>query len=140
MIFFFPISAGKQAPCQKGPEVQSHRPFVSFLGYIFWGRQVKMDPEKVTGRKQLQRFLGFASFYRCFTHNYSIIAAPLTRLTSVKIPFSWSPDANQAFQSLTGKSNSAPVLTRPNPDTQFILEVDAADSGFQSGSVPEISS
>lgn len=57
----------------------------SFLGYIITPGKSNMDPEKVTAvkewpqpesRKQLQRFQGFAHFYRRFIRNYSHIAAP----------------------------------------------------------------
>ena len=53
-----------------------------------------MDPEKVcaveqwpnpTDCKSLQRFLGFANFYRRFIRNYCSIAAALTRLTFTRV-------------------------------------------------------
>ena len=68
----------------------------AFLGYIITAGSIAMDPEKVraveqwptpTDRKALQRFLGFANFYRRFIRNYSSIATPLTRLTSTKVRF-----------------------------------------------------
>ena len=61
--------------------------------------QVRADPAKVqavtdwpipSDRKQLQRFLGFANFYHRFIRDYSSVASPLTKLTSVKTPFLWS--------------------------------------------------
>ena len=78
----------------------------TFLGYIISAGSIAMDPEKVraveqwpnpTDRKSLQRFLGFANFYRLFIRNYSSIAAPLTCLTSTKVRFAWSPEAEAAF-------------------------------------------
>lgn len=45
-------------------------------------------------RKLLERFLGFANFDRQFIRNYSQVAAPLTRLTSTKLPFIWSTKAD----------------------------------------------
>lgn len=82
-----------------------------------------------TNRKQLQRFLGFANFYRRFIRNYSKVAQPLTKLTSAKKPFVWSPVAETAFCKLKNLFASAPVLTHPDPAAQFVVEVDASDSG-----------
>ena len=100
--------------------------------------QIKTDPAKVkavaewptpTSRKQLQRFLGFANFYRRFIRDYSRVATPLTKLTSVKIPFGWSPAAEAAFSKLKILFSSAPVLIHPDSSAQFVVEVDASDSG-----------
>lgn len=68
-----------------------------------------MDPEKVkavqewptsTSRKKFQRFLGFANFYRNLIRNFSHIASPLHALTSSKVQFLWSPQAESAFKRL----------------------------------------
>ena len=76
----------------KAEKCEFHASTVTFLGHIIAQGQVRMDPEKVRAvmdwpkpenRKQLQRFLGFANFYRRFIRNYSRIAAPLTVLTSL---------------------------------------------------------
>ena len=83
----------------KAEKCEFHVPEVSFLGFIVGTGSVQMDPAKkraVTGwstpsnRKELQRFLGFANFYRRFIRNYSSVAAPLTALTSLSVPFRWS--------------------------------------------------
>ena len=95
-----------------------------------------MDPEKVRAveewpkpndRNSLQRFLGFANFYRRFIRNDSSIAAPLTQLTSTKIGFRWDQVADKAFQGLRKRFTMAPILIHPNPDNQFIVEVDASN-------------
>lgn len=122
----------------KAEKCQFHGTSVSFLGYIIAQGQVQMDPAKFTavrewpspsGRKELQRFLGFSNFYRRFIRNYSRIAAPLTALTSTSIPFAWTPEAESAFRELKHRFTTAPVLIQPNRDLQFIVEVDASDSG-----------
>ncbi|KAI2644263.1 Transposon Tf2-8 polyprotein [Labeo rohita] len=41
--------------------------------------------------KELQRFLGFSNFYRCFIQNYSSITAPLTSLLRGKLRTSMPP-------------------------------------------------
>uniref|UniRef100_A0A3Q3FKI6 Gypsy retrotransposon integrase-like protein 1 n=1 Tax=Kryptolebias marmoratus TaxID=37003 RepID=A0A3Q3FKI6_KRYMA len=113
---------------------------VSFLGFIFGQGHYRTDPEKIravadwpipSDRRQLQRFLGFANFYRRFVQDYSRVATPLTQLTSTKQPFVWSTEAQSAFDELKSCFVSAPILRHPNPELQFILEVDASDSGVE---------
>uniref|UniRef100_A0A8P4FYW6 Gypsy retrotransposon integrase-like protein 1 n=1 Tax=Dicentrarchus labrax TaxID=13489 RepID=A0A8P4FYW6_DICLA len=123
----------------KAEKCEFHVTSVSFLGFIIERGQVKADPAKIqavadwprpTTRKQLQRFLGFANFYRRFIRNYSKVAAPLTKLASVKAPFAWSPEAETAFLALKELFTSAPVLHHPDPSLQFVVEVDASDTGI----------
>uniref|UniRef100_A0A8C6M5V1 Gypsy retrotransposon integrase-like protein 1 n=1 Tax=Nothobranchius furzeri TaxID=105023 RepID=A0A8C6M5V1_NOTFU len=122
----------------KAEKCEFHVPSVKFLGFILESGRLKTDPEKIksvlswptpTTCKQLQRFLGFANFYRRFIKNYSQTAAPLTQLTSINKPFIWSPSAEESFQALKDKFTQAPILTRPDTSAQFTLEVDASDSG-----------
>uniref|UniRef100_A0A8C6M778 Gypsy retrotransposon integrase-like protein 1 n=1 Tax=Nothobranchius furzeri TaxID=105023 RepID=A0A8C6M778_NOTFU len=122
----------------KAEKCEFHLSVVKFLGFVLEGGRLRADPDKVqavtewptpTTRKQLQRFLGFANFYRWFIRNYSQTAATLTALTSVVKPFSWSPEAEAAFRTLKKKFTEAPVLSRPDPKRQFTVEVDASDTG-----------
>ncbi|KAL0149577.1 hypothetical protein M9458_055104, partial [Cirrhinus mrigala] len=115
-----------------------HAKSVSFLGHIISAEGIKADPAKVRAvaewptpdsRKALQRFLGFANFYRRFIRNFSLVAAPLTALTSPKIPFRWNCQAQEAFDVLKSRFISAPVLCLPDPERQFIVEVDASEVG-----------
>lgn len=123
----------------KAEKCQFHESSVTFLGFVIEQGQVRADPAKVEAvaewprpetRKQLQRFLGFANFYRRFIKNYSQKAAPLTHLTSSAIPFRWSNEAETAFSTLKSLFISAPVLSHPDSSRQFIVEVDASDSGL----------
>lgn len=79
--------------------------------------------------KQLQRFLGFANFYRRFIHEYSKVDALLTALTSTARSFQWSPEMDHAFAILKQRFVSAPILTQPDPKLQFVVEVGASDTG-----------
>ncbi|XP_072892070.1 uncharacterized protein [Hemitrygon akajei] len=98
-----------------------HARSVSLLEYITESGELRADPEKIravaewpnpTTLKQLQRFLGFANFYRRFIRDYSRVAAPLTRFTSPATPLNWTPEANSAFSEL--KMLSLPLPSWPN--------------------------
>ncbi|XP_057197795.1 bone morphogenetic protein 5 isoform X2 [Triplophysa rosa] len=77
-----------------------HSDTVSFLGHVISPRGVGPDDAKIKAvaswpvpdsRKALQWFLGFANFYRRFIRGFGQVAAPLTALISIKVPFSWNP-------------------------------------------------
>lgn len=116
----------------KAEKFEFHVSTVSFLGFVVSEGRVSMDPEKVravqewptpTSRKELQRFLGFANFYRKFIRTFSHIASPLHALTSSKMQFLWSPQAESTFLRLKSSFVAAPVLILPDPKHQFMVEV-----------------
>ncbi|XP_056094883.1 uncharacterized protein LOC130073475 [Rhinichthys klamathensis goyatoka] len=122
----------------KAEKCAFHAQSVPFLGYIISSEGVRMDPEKVKAvvewpspdsRKALQRFLGFANFYRRFIRNFSQLAAPLTALTSPRTAFRWSNTAEAVFAKLKGRFVSAPILIAPDSSRQFVVEVDASEVG-----------
>ena len=82
------------------------------------------EPCKV---KDIQSFLGFANFYRCFIFNYSDIIVPLTWLTCKNIPWSFGEDCRSAFNLLKKAFTSAPILTHWVPDALLTVETDASD-------------
>ncbi|KAI2661123.1 Transposon Tf2-9 polyprotein [Labeo rohita] len=123
----------------KAEKCSFHLPSVKFLGYCIDHQGVRMDERKVsavvswpepTTIKELQRFLGFSNFYRRFIQDYSIITTPLTNLLSGKPrTLLWTPEAAEAFHSLKSAFTQAPLLTHPDPDLPFVVEVDASTTG-----------
>ncbi|KAK3574653.1 hypothetical protein QTP86_011574 [Hemibagrus guttatus] len=113
---------------------------VTFLGYVISHQGVEMDAVKVqavTGWpepstvRELQRFLGFANFYRRFIRNYSSVAGPLTSLLRGKPKkLSWTDQARTAFLQLKDRFTTAPILRHPDPELPFVVEVDASCSGI----------
>ncbi|XP_075708325.1 uncharacterized protein LOC142742455 [Rhinoderma darwinii] len=119
-----------------------------FLGYIISDQGLKMDPEKVKAvlewlrpqsLRSIQRFLGFANFYRQLISNFSL-TSPISTLTkkgmNAKV---WTPEVDSAFNSLKSAFTSASILHHPDVSRQFSLEVDASSVGagvllFQRGS------
>lgn len=81
--------------------------------------------------KELQRFLGFANFYRQFTKNHGLTAVPLTSLLKGKLKkLCWTDSAQAAFNTLKTKFTTAPILKHPDPSLPCIVEVDASDCGI----------
>ncbi|KAK3557454.1 hypothetical protein QTP70_027739, partial [Hemibagrus guttatus] len=123
----------------KPEKYEFHVTQVQFLGFIIKPGQIKMDPQKVqavvdwlspSSVKEVQRFLGFANFYRKFIRNFSSVAAPLSALTKGNTAgFYWGPEAELAFNKLKCRFTSAPILILPNPEIPFTVEVDASDVG-----------
>ncbi|KAI2644866.1 Transposon Ty3-I Gag-Pol polyprotein [Labeo rohita] len=96
-----------------------HQHTTTFLGFVISSQGVAMDPQKLkavrswplpTSLKQLQRFLGFANFYRRFIQGFSATAAPLTALTKPsRGDFQLTPEAVQAFKKLCHLFTTAPT-------------------------------
>ncbi|KAI2646625.1 Transposon Tf2-6 polyprotein [Labeo rohita] len=124
----------------KFEKCEFHRTVTSFLGYIIGSEGVAMDDKKVqavlnwpppTSVKELQRFLGFANFYRRFIRNFSSVAAPLTSLLrGGGKRLVWTPEAERAFQQLKERFTSAPILHHPDPERGFVVEIDASNTGI----------
>lgn len=124
----------------KAEKCEFHQETISFLGYVISSGGVAMDERKVqavvhwsqpTTLKELQRFLGFANFYRRFIRNFSSIAAPMTSMIKKGTQrLTWSSAAIAAFCSLREKFTTAPILHHPDPEREFIVEVDASSTGI----------
>ncbi|KAI2648103.1 Transposon Tf2-8 polyprotein [Labeo rohita] len=123
----------------KAEKCEFHTTEVRFLGYFISSAGVRMDQRKVDAVlswpqpdtiKQLQRFLGFANFYRRFVQGYSLLAAPLTSLLRGKPKkLCWTTEATNSFLAMKEAFCSAPLLRHPNPKSRFVVEVDAATLG-----------
>ncbi len=99
-----------------------HHPTVQFLGYILSADGIQMDQGKVQvirdwpqpqSVKELQRFLGFANFYRRFIQNFSLLSAPLTSMLRQNPKFlSWNAEAQAVFKKLKEAFCTAPILSQ----------------------------
>jgi hypothetical protein len=110
---------------------------VEFLGYIINANGVEMSTRKVEAvrlwetpknLKDVQRFLGFANFYRRFIKNVLGVARPITDLTQNKgLDFHWGPTQMVAFQQLKDAFTSTPILKHFDLSLQVTIETDASN-------------
>ena len=115
------------------------RQSVKYLGHVISREGVAADPEKIekvatwpipTSTKELQRFIGFASYYRRFIRDFAEIAKPLHQMTEKATPFKWTTECHDAFQELRRRLVSTPILAHPDFSRPFILDTDASDTGL----------
>jgi len=115
---------------------------IDYLGLIVGGNKLKMDPKKLRGvtdwakptnPTEIHKFLRFTGYYRYFVPNYSKIARPLLDLTKKATPWHWEERQQRAFEELKTRMCSTPVLTQPDFNKKFYLQVDAL--GFGVGAV-----
>ena len=112
---------------------------MQYLGHIISENGVATDPEKTkrvsewptpTGAKDLQKFLGLASYYRKFIKNFAQIAAPLNRLTEQNRKYCWTPEFEDAFNAVKHRLTSSPILAFPRFDIKFTVDCDASGEGL----------
>jgi len=126
-----------ECPDQAGLKLQPRKchllqPEVYFLGHTVSAQGVSPDPEKTdkvkqwpnpTTTKEVQQFLGLASYYRKFVKDFSSIAVPLNKLTEKHSVFHWTTQCQEAFDHLKNQLISALVLALPDwskPFTAFL--------------------
>jgi hypothetical protein len=92
---------------------------ITYLGHIVSAAGLSTDPSKVQAVldwpmpvlvKELQGFLGLASYYRKFVHNFGILAKPLTELLKKDQLFVWTDRHTVAFTLLKEALCTALVL------------------------------
>jgi RNase H-like domain found in reverse transcriptase len=85
------------------------------------------DWEALLSKRQLQRFLGFANFYRRFIRDFSGIARALYDLTKKDTTWRWSPEHGKAFSELKAAFLQALALAIYDWSKEAVVEVDASN-------------
>jgi hypothetical protein len=127
------------------------RPEVEYLGHVISHDGIKTSNAKIEkilkwptpiNEDQLRSFLGLCGYYRRHIRDYCYLAAPLEKMcqntwnkkgrrsNKVKIPWEWNHQHEQNFNALKQALTTAPVLSFPTKDGQYILDTDACHDGI----------
>ena len=115
---------------------------VEYLGLIIQENLISMDPVKLNGIKdwptpttvkQVRSFLGFENYYWWFIHSHGNLTQPLNDLLWKDERFEWTPEQQDAFDTLKLRFTKSPVLLMLDSLKPFGLETDS--SLFASGAV-----
>ncbi|KAE8997137.1 hypothetical protein PR002_g19120 [Phytophthora rubi] len=109
---------------------------IPFLGCFLGKDGVRADPEKVcaiaqwsvpVSQKDLRKWLGLANYLHKYSANYAEMARPLTNLLKKDAVWSWTSEAQQAFEAIKSSLQSAPNLALPDEERPFSVVCDASD-------------
>ncbi|GMF43586.1 unnamed protein product [Phytophthora fragariaefolia] len=109
---------------------------IPFLGCFLGKDGVRADPEKVcaiaqwpvpVSQKDLRKWLGLANYLHKYSANYADMARPLTHRLKKDAVWSWTSEAQQAFEAIKSSLQSAPILALPDEDRPFSVACDASD-------------
>ena len=110
-----------------------------FLGFIISPDGIAMDPDRIKtivewpvpkSQYDIQVFLGFANFYRCFIDGYSRVVLPLTNLLKKSQKFLWTARAQEALDKLKTLFTTAPILKHFDPDLPITLHADSSGAAI----------
>ena len=108
---------------------------IEILGRIATGETMAMSEKDIevvkkaarpTSKKQVEQWLGLASYHRQFMKDFGEFAWPLYQLVHSKKKFKWTIEHERAFQKLKDGLSSPPVLGLPREDCYFILDCDSS--------------
>jgi hypothetical protein len=102
------------------------------LGFVVSERDIKANPEKISAITNM----GPIKNLKCVQHVTSSLAAlshfiarlgecnlPLYHLMKISDHFVWTPEAQEALNSLKNLLNSPPILTAPAPEEPMLLYI-----------------
>ncbi|GMF33642.1 unnamed protein product [Phytophthora fragariaefolia] len=89
--------------------------------------QLLMRESDIPVTADLRKWLGLANYLHKYSANYADMARPLTNLFKKDAVWSWTSEAEQAFESIKSSLQSAPVLALPDEDRPFSVVCDASD-------------
>ncbi|MBW0567525.1 hypothetical protein O181_107240 [Austropuccinia psidii MF-1] len=107
------------------------------LGHKVSGLSLAIDQNKVAAVlqrpvpkniKEMQSFLGFASYYRNHIKHFTHITSSLYKLCSKDVVFEITKERRDAYERIKNELKNSPVLIFPDFELPFNLYIDAACS------------
>jgi hypothetical protein len=108
-------------------------PEIPMLGCFVGRNGVRADPEKIKAIvdwpvpqnvKELRQWLGIANYLHKYTKNYADIVRPLSTLLRKDESWVWTPERDDAFNSIKKSLTQAPILALPNHEKPFHVVCD----------------
>ncbi len=124
----------------KSGKSEFHVQSVQFLRFIVTSQNLRMNSKKIEAvttwltsksKIEVQFFLEFANFYRCFIEKYFRIILSLMNLTKKNISFMWTEKAEEAFKKLKKLFISQSVLIMFESEKSIMLEINASDEAIE---------
>jgi transposase InsO family protein len=113
---------------------------IKLLGFTISKEGIHADREKLdkvpewprpTNTTEMQRFLGFANYFRRATPNYAKVAAPLEQIKySKNYKADWTQKQESAFAAMKELLTSQPLLRFPDFRYTFNVATDASNVGL----------
>lgn len=112
---------------------------VKYLGYRVTSSGLHPDEDKVeairnasppTDVQSVQSFLGLVNFYSRFVPSCSEVLHPLNRLLQKDVPFDWTKQCQQSFDSIKAILADSPVLLHYDATKPAVVECDASPYGL----------
>ncbi|XP_075481210.1 uncharacterized protein LOC142521923 [Primulina tabacum] len=100
---------------------------------------VEVDPSKIKAVSEysvpksvteIRSFLGLAGYYRLFIPCLSSTTLPLTALAKKNVKFIWGSSCQENFEKVNQALTSAPVLSMPSGQREYVLYTDASKLGL----------
>jgi len=107
---------------------------IIFLELLMLIERLKMNSQKMqavvdwstlNNLTQMQFFIDFCNFYRCFIKNFSKIVHSMIQLTQKKIIFEWNEVCQTAFNHMKRRMTETSILRHFDQTRDFILEIDS---------------
>lgn len=112
---------------------------IDYLGYSLRAGEIRPNSRKIQAlanspqpktATQVRQFLGLASYFRKFIHDFTHIVGPLYPLTKLKGPITWSKKHENIRNTIIGILTSEPVLTIFDPNIPVEVHTDASSEGY----------